>query len=106
MDNQELINQFIRMVGQLAPQQGPQQDPQQRQRQPRQFGRTVIVLPGPASSQVPRGRMHNAMRSQNLERRVLMTAAMSAAQIRQNILTTFQGFGHMEHRFVIFVYSH
>lgn len=68
------------------------------------FTRNVIVLPSPQSSQVPRGRLRDSLRSQNLDRRVRFRVGMSHDDLRSEILMTFQAFGHLEDRLVFLIF--
>ena len=102
---QQIVNELVDRVPPVAPVRDP--GAQQRPRPAAQqrgfrFSRTVIVIPNPNQNHLPRGRERNALRTQNLERLVNFRVDMTAQEARGEVLTTFQGFGHMEDRFVCY----
>ena len=58
------------------------------------FNRTVILIPDPDFSEVPRGRLREHMHDAGLEERVDFTSRMTAYEMRHAILRSFQGNGH------------
>ena len=65
------------------------------QRSGSRFLRTVVLLPGPRYSDVPRGRLREHMYDAGLEKRVQFSSGMTALETRHAILGAFQQNGHL-----------
>ena len=60
------------------------------------FRRKVVLLPTETADSVPRGAFRDHLEEQNLEIEVQFRTGMTAEAVRRQILTQFQGFGHLE----------
>ena len=61
-----------------------------------QFRCKVVLLPTETADSVPRGVFWDQLDEQNLEIEVHFRTGMTAEAVRRQILTQFQGFGHLD----------